>query len=328
MQNNKYSTLYDLERRKIDLRLKEAFKNRKPASLYNPSAYIVGSPGKRIRPLLVLLSAKATGGKFSDTYNAATAVELLHNFTLVHDDIMDNADTRRGKITLHKKYDNNTAILAGDSLLSVAYEYLLKDCNGNSKRIISSFNKGLVEVCEGQSYDTDFELRRNVSMNEYLKMIGKKTAAMIKMCCEIGVLLANGSDDELSGLSGYGLNLGMAFQIQDDLLDITADEKTLGKRIGGDLIEGKKTFLFVKAIEKSKGEHRKSLIKIIDNKGVKPSEVNKYKILYEKLGVIGDAKARINRYTTKALKSLNVIKKEEDRDVLIWLANSLLRRNK
>ena len=180
---DKYIKLYEAERVKINKILSLALKDRNPISLYEPGSYILNSGGKRLRPLLVLLSAKAVGGKFKDAYNAAAAVEMLHNFTLVHDDIMDNADKRRGRLTLHKKYDHNTAILAGDSLLSIAYEFLLKDCNGNAKKVISSFTQGLIEVCEGQSLDTDFEFRKNVSLLEYILMIKKKTAAMAEMCC-------------------------------------------------------------------------------------------------------------------------------------------------
>jgi geranylgeranyl diphosphate synthase type II len=323
-----FSDLYEKERRKINIRLEKAFGQRHPKPLYKPSAYIVGGKGKRIRPLLVLLSARSVGGKFNDAYNAAVAVELLHNFTLVHDDIMDNADKRRGRLTLHNKYNRSTAILVGDSLLSIAYEYLLKDCNGNSKIILKSFTEGLVEVCEGQSLDTEFENRKKVSLDEYLLMIRQKTASMIKMCCEVGSILGGGAKDEIKGIAKYGLNLGIAFQIQDDLLDIIAEEKKFGKRIGVDLLEGKKTFLFIKALEKSNGEDRNALLKVIENRGIKINQVNKYKALYEKLAVLEDAKKAINYYTKRALKSLHVIKKEKDREILIWLADSLLKRNK
>ncbi len=327
-EQKKYSVIYEKERKKINTRLENAFSKREPRSLYKPSSYIIRGAGKRLRPLLVLLTAKSVGGKFDLAYNAAVAVELLHNFTLVHDDIMDNADKRRGRITLHKKYNESTAILVGDSLLSVAYEYLLKDCNGNSKDILNSFTNGLVEVCEGQGLDTEFEHRRNVSLDEYLLMIKMKTASMIKMCCKIGSTLGGGSKEEIKGITGYGLNLGIAFQIQDDILDITADEEKFGKRIGGDLLEGKKTYLFIKALEKAKGEDRKALLKIIDNKGIRINQVNKYKVLYEKLNVIDDARNLINYYTKRALKSLYVIKNEKDRKNLIWLADILLKRNK
>jgi geranylgeranyl diphosphate synthase type II len=327
-QQKIFSDIYEKERKKINIRLKNVFNKREPRSLYEPSSYIISGTGKRLRPLLVLLTAKAVGGKFDVAYNAAVAVELLHNFTLVHDDIMDNADKRRGRLTLHKKYNESTAILVGDSLLSIAYEYLIKDCKDNAINIFNSFTNGLVEVCEGQALDTEFESRRNVSLDEYMLMIKMKTASMIKMCCEIGSTLGGGNKESIKGITLYGLNLGIAFQIQDDLLDITADEEKFGKRIGGDLMEGKKTYLFIKALEKAKGEDRKALLKVIDNKGIRINQVNKYKALYEKLNVIDDAKNSINYYTKKALKSLHVIKNETERSILIWLADILLKRNK
>ena len=324
MRNN-YIKIYETERKKINKILSQALNGRKPVSLYEPGAYILNSGGKRLRPLLVLLSAKAVGGSFKNAYNAAASVEMLHNFTLVHDDIMDNADKRRGRLTLHKKYDHNTAILTGDSLLSVAYEYLLKDCNGSAKELISSFTHGLIEVCEGQSMDTDFESRKNVSLSEYITMIKKKTAAMAEMCCRIGALLGGGSKDQVTALGNYGLNLGIAFQIQDDLLDISADEKKFGKTIGGDLVEGKKTFLFLEALEKSKGEDRRRLLMVIERKGIRSNQIIFYKQLYEKLGVLDDARNEIRHYTNKALKSLKLLDKEK-RKIFIWLADSLINR--
>ena len=228
---NKFVSLYERERKKIEVKLKAALHGREPKSLYTPAEYIIKSGGKRLRPLLVLLSTKAVGTKFSRAYNAAVAVELLHNFTLVHDDIMDNADKRRNLPTLHNKYDLSTAILSGDSLLSIAYESLLKDIpvgakanSTNSKAIINSFNKGLIEVCEGQSLDKEFELKANVTINDYLIMIQKKTAAMMEMCCNIGALIGGGTQKEIDALSNFGKNIGIAFQIQDDLLDIVGNE--------------------------------------------------------------------------------------------------------
>ena len=325
MKNLNYISLYETERKKINKILSISVKNRKPASLYEPGSYILNSGGKRLRPLLVLLSAKAVGGEFKNCYNAAAAVEMLHNFTLVHDDIMDNADKRRGRLTLHKKYDHNTAILAGDSLLSVAYEYLLKDCNGNAKEVVNSFTHGLIEVCEGQSMDTDFELRKNVALSEYITMIKKKTAAMAEMCCRIGALLGGGTNSHVNALGNYGLNLGIAFQIQDDLLDISADEKKFGKTIGGDLVEGKKTFLFLEALEKSSGEDRKKLLKVVERKGIRRNQVSSYKMIYEKLGVLDDARREIRAYTQKALSSVNLLD-EENKKIFKWLADSLIHR--
>ncbi len=323
-----YRSLYTKQRKIVELRIKKVFANREPRSLYGPSAYLLESGGKRLRPLLVLLSAKAVGAKFSQAYNAAVAVELLHNFTLVHDDIMDNADKRRGRFTLHKKYDINTAILAGDGLLSIAYEYLLEDCNGNTREILSAFTRGLVEVCEGQSLDKDFETRNKVTMKEYLEMIQKKTAAMAEMCCSIGAQIGNGSKSEINALRSYGRNIGIAFQIQDDLLDIIADEAEFGKVIGGDLIEGKKTFLFIKAFERAKGEDRRALFEVILNKGIKKHQVEEYKQLYQRLGVLDEAKNSIFHYTNVAINSLKKLSKTEDREIFKWIAYSLIERIK
>lgn len=324
----RYSLFYDRERKIIDRKLALALKGRKPTSLYEPASYILESRGKRLRPLLVLLSAKAVGGNIKKFYNAALSVEMLHNFTLVHDDIMDNADLRRGNLTIHKKYNLNTAILTGDILAAVAYEFLLKDCKVNARSALQSFTKGLVEVCEGQSLDTEFETRKQVTLPEYISMIEKKTAALARMCCELGAYLADGSKNDIDALSNYGKYLGIAFQIQDDLLDIMADKTEFGKRIGGDLMEGKKTFLFIEALEKAKGKDKDDLLKVVINKGIKKREITYYKKLYEKLGVIEDAKAAIRNYTDKALKSIDKLSIKNEVEIFYWLADSLIKRNK
>lgn len=326
ISEEEFNSLIEKERKSINSKLKSVLAKRNPRSLYEPSDYILADQGKRIRPLLVLLTAKAVGGNSAKAYNAALAVEMLHNFTLVHDDIMDNADKRRNKLTVHIKYDVNTAILAGDGLLAVAYEYLLKNLIVPGNEVVKSFTKGLVEVCEGQSLDKEFEIKKVVSIEEYLVMISKKTAAMIEMSCEIGAIIGGGSSSQIKALTRFGKNLGIAFQIQDDLLDIAADEVEFGKKIGGDLIEGKKTFLFLKALEKSNGKDRAALQKIIVNKGIQPDEVEKYKMLYQKLDVLNDAKKEIVSYTQKALRQLNQIKNINDRQLLTFLAYSLIKR--
>ncbi len=326
--NKDFKSIYEHERKQVEQILSKVLSKRKPINLYSPAYYIIESGGKRLRPLLVLLSAKAVGGKYADAYYSGAAVELLHNFTLVHDDIMDNAEKRRGRLTLHIKYDNHTAILAGDSLLAVAYENLLKDCNGNSKVILADFTRGLVEVCEGQSLDKEYESRASVRLNEYLKMIQKKTAAMLEMCCSIGARLGRGSAEEIKALSSFGRNIGIAFQVQDDLLDITADETEFGKTIGGDLVEGKKTFLLVKALEKAAGKNRSELRNLVRSRGINRNQVKKYKQIYENLGVINDAQKTIKKYTSQALRSLKVLKNSEDREIFMWLADSLIKRMK
>lgn len=324
----KYQKIYLKEIAKVDKRLSAIFKNHKPASLYEPSEYIMNSGGKRLRPFLVLLGAKAVGGKFSDVYNAALAVEILHNFTLVHDDIMDNADKRRGRETLHIKYDVNTAILTGDSLTAYSYKYLLKDCKTNVKEVLSTFTDSVIEICEGQSLDKDFETQKKVSIEDYMTMIQKKTAALAEMCCSIGAQIAGGSKEEIKNLERYGRYLGLAFQLQDDYLDVAGDETKFGKKVGGDLMEGKKTYLFLKALEKARGEDRKLLLKVIENKGIRKNQINKYRKLYEKLGVFEDTKNLINSYTKKTLNAASKVKDPQARELLIWLANELMERSK
>jgi len=322
------ANIYAQEKLKIEKKLFRLLEGKFPNSLYEPCDYILKSSGKRLRAILVLFSAKACGLKFMDVYNASLAVEILHNFTLVHDDIMDNAEKRRGLPTLHIKYDLSTAILAGDNLIAIAYENLLKDCNGNSKKVLQTFTKGIVEVCEGQSLDKEFENRSDVTLSEYLLMIQKKTAALAEMCCKLGAEISNAGKDEIKNLSAYGKNLGMAFQIQDDLLDIIADENELGKKIGGDLLEGKKTFLFLSALDLAKGKEKQKLLNLIENKGAKPDEIDYYKNLYIKLGVTEKAKKEILKYSNKALASVNKIKNAEAKYLFNWLIEALINRKK
>ncbi|MDA3861164.1 MAG: polyprenyl synthetase family protein [Melioribacteraceae bacterium] len=330
MKNNieKYSKSYTKEVKKIDKKLSELLEMKEPKSLYEPCSYILQSGGKHLRAYLVLLSTKAVGGKLSQAYNAALSAEILHSFTLVHDDIMDSAEKRRGRTTLHIKYDVSTAILAGDSLIAVAYKNLLKDCKTNPISILNTFNESVIEVCEGQSLDKEFEVRKDVTISEYTKMIQKKTGALIQMCCSIGAQIGNGSKTEIKALEKYGKNLGLAFQLKDDLLDIIGDEKDFGKNVGGDLVEGKKTFLFLKALELAKGDDKKELLKVVENNGIRKNQINKYKKLYEKLNVLEITNINIDKYTDLAIKSLNSIQNVDVKNNLIWLANSLINRNK
>ena len=312
----------------IEKLLAKEFKNRKPKSLYEPCSYALQGGGKRIRPFLVLISAQAAGGNTKDVYSAALSVELLHNFTLVHDDIMDNSLLRRSKPTLHTKYNISTAILAGDNLVALAYEILLRDCCEFSKNVVSTFTDGIIEVCEGQSLDKEFEIRKSVSIDEYKVMIYKKTAALAEMCCSIGAQLAGANKRLINAAKNYGKYLGMAFQIKDDLLDIIGNEDSFGKIIGSDLIEGKKTYLFLRALQKAKGKDKKDLLLVVKNNGIKKEEVNKYKKIYEKLGVLEDAKNEIVGYTDIAIKNLNKFPNRKGRLLMEWLAYSLIGRNK
>ncbi len=325
----KFLRIYNQETITIEKLLSKLLRNREPKSLYEPCEYLLSGGGKRLRPFLVLISAKASGGKFNDVYNAAIGIEVLHNFTLAHDDIMDNSDLRRGRLTLHKKYDINTAILAGDNLIAIAYDLLLKDCKSNVKEIVQTFTQGIIEVCEGQSLDKEFEFRNDVSISEYKNMIYKKTAALSEMSCAIGSLIVNADKKNVNAVSQFGKNLGIAFQIQDDLLDIIAEQEKFGKKIGSDLIEGKKTFLFLNAIKKAVNEKDiKLLKKVIENKGIKQEEVEIYRKLYFDLGIIDLTKKEIKKYTKLALRSLDVLPNNEGKQLMIHLVNSLTDRNK
>ncbi len=323
----KYRKIYNRQKDIIERRIEKVFLKLKPDSLYKPAAYIANSGGKRLRSFLVQISAAAVGGKFKDVYNSSVAIELFHNFTLVHDDIMDNADKRRGKPTLHVIYDLSTAVLAGDGLIAVAYDYLLKDCEGANIGVVKDFTRAMIEVCEGQSLDKDLESAEKFTLDDYLKMINKKTAALLRASCEIGAKLGGGSKEEIKALSKYADNLGMAFQLQDDLLDILGDENKFGKQTGGDLVEGKKTFLLITALEKAKGENKKALKRMIKNKGIERNEVKKYSRIFEELNVFDDARREIKMYSRKAVNSLKSIKDSEEKELLLWLVSELLRRS-
>ncbi len=320
-----YSKLYEKQRDIIERKIAKVFEKLSPESLYEPTGYIANSGGKRLRSFLVQISAKAVGGKFSRVYNSAIAVELFHNFTLVHDDIMDNAEKRRGFPTLHVKYDLATAVLAGDGLIALAYHYLLKDCKSENIDVVKDFTEAMIEVCEGQSLDKDLETAKKFTVDDYLEMIRKKTAALLQASCEIGAKLAGGTKKEINALSKYALNLGMAFQLQDDLLDLIGDEKKFGKKVGGDLLEGKKTYLFIRAYEKAKGENKKALDKFIRNNGAKKDEIEFYRNIFENTGAISDARKLIEDYSNKAIIALKNFD-EKQKEIFVWLVNKLIKR--
>jgi geranylgeranyl diphosphate synthase, type II len=217
-----------------------------PYSLYDPLNYIMQGGGKRIRPLMVLFCCEAFGGSVEDSIDAAVAIEILHNFTLVHDDIMDNADTRRGKQTIHKKWSVNEAILVGDELIGLSYRSLLKTKSQRVGEIVKAFTDGVIEVCEGQALDKEYETSDDVTLDDYVIMIRKKTAELLKTSAIIGSLIADANSEQLNTITNYSQFLGLAFQVQDDLLDVVANEKKFGKKIGGDILEKKKTYLYLK----------------------------------------------------------------------------------
>ncbi|PQV48434.1 geranylgeranyl diphosphate synthase type II [Jejuia pallidilutea] len=282
---------------------------KEPVSLYEPVAYILGLGGKRLRPVLTLMSADVFNGNFKEALNAALSIEVFHNFSLVHDDIMDDAPLRRGQKTVHEKWDVNTGILSGDAMLIMAYQ-LFENYEANTFQALAKlFSKTALEVCEGQQYDVDFETRNNVTIPEYLKMIEYKTAVLVGAAMKMGAIVAGASVADQDSIYEFGKNLGIAFQLQDDYLDAFGDPKTFGKQVGGDIIENKKTYLYLKALEFSNETDKSQLQELFSNTNTSNNKVNLVKHIFTTSGSAEATKTAIADYTNKAflvLESLNI----------------------
>lgn len=288
----------------VNRRIHSVFENKEPATLYEPMEYIINGGGKRLRPVLLLLSSEAVGGQVEDCLDAAVAAEMLHNFTLIHDDVMDQDDIRRGQETVHKKWDVNVAILSGDGLVALSYRYLMNCDHPRIAEIGRLFSDALRELCEGQALDKEFESRWDVSLDDYFTMIRKKTAVLIALCTQIGAMFGNGSKKDIQSLREYGLNMGMAFQIQDDLLDVTADEKVLGKDWGSDIIQRKKTFLLIHAHEVGTPSIRNEIHKILDQPQIGSQDVKRMIQLFQETGTLKAAERIIRDHFEMARKHL------------------------
>jgi geranylgeranyl diphosphate synthase type II len=287
---------------------------------------VLSGGGKRVRPVLVLLACEAVGGTRKQALHASAAMECLHNFTLVHDDIMDNASSRRGRATVHTKWDANVAILVGDELLALAFRVLLRTPSYRIHDITKVFTEGVVEVCEGQAYDKDFEMKKNVSLDDYLLMIKKKTGKLISVSTEVGALVGGGTDQHVRALRRYGEYVGRAFQIQDDYLDIMADERELGKTVGSDLQEGKRTFLFLAALRKAKGKDRRQLLSISKNGPLTQRTLREFRRIFRETGALDSAHAWITRDLSRAKRELECLPPSSAREMLSWLTDMLLHR--
>ena len=303
-----------------------------PKELYDPIKYILSNGGKRVRAVMTLISANLFTDDLTNTISPATGLEVFHNFTLLHDDIMDKAMIRRGKPTVHVKWDDNTAILSGDAMMILANQLLLKTKSNTLVSILDVFNKTALEVCEGQQLDMNLE-KRNLSENpisesEYLQMITLKTSVLIGASLKIGALSANASMQDAELLYQYGLNIGLAFQIQDDLLDSFGNESEFGKRIGGDIVEGKKTYLLIKAYENASNEDKIILKSIINDSLIDENEkITKIKAIYQKLTIKEITEQKIEEYFNNARTYLSQIHiSEEKLNVLLQLENSLRKR--
>ncbi|MDZ4714015.1 MAG: polyprenyl synthetase family protein [Cytophagales bacterium] len=277
-----------------------------PRSLYDPIHYMMSLGGKRTRPLLTILSYTLYRDDAEKIIPYAAAVEAFHNFTLIHDDIMDQAPLRRGKVTVHQKWDVNTAILAGDVLMVKVYERFLSLEEKKLKEVLTLFNACASAVCEGQQWDMEFESSRKVSVNQYIRMIELKTAVLLGFSLELGAVLGDAPEKDKKILRDFGINLGIAFQLQDDLLDVYGDRKKFGKRPGGDIISNKKTFLLIHAMNRAKGAKGKELKRWLSAKKFdKTKKVKAVAALYDALGVRELTEKAVNRYKSKASKCLD-----------------------
>jgi geranylgeranyl diphosphate synthase type II len=297
-----------------------------PPNLYEPIRYVLASKGKRFRPILLLLSCEATGGTIEEAYNASLAIEILHNFTLVHDDIMDNDELRRGLKTVHKKWNSNIAILAGDGLIALAYRYLLESQSGQLKKVVQIFSEAIINICEGQSIDKDFELEHTVSIDDYLDMIKRKTAVLISISAQLGGILGDGKEEDIKLLREYGLNLGMAFQIQDDLFDIISDEVTIGKDMGSDIAEGKKTFPLIMLSKRASQKDCDFLNSTFAKGSTVPQSFEKIQKMLHEYGVVDKTLLEIDQYIDAACAHLKSNPKSLASDHLIGLAEMIRNR--
>jgi geranylgeranyl diphosphate synthase, type II len=301
---------------------------KEPKNLYDPIDYILSDGGKRMRPVLTLMSAEVFEADYKKALAAALAVEIFHNFSLVHDDIMDDAPLRRGKETVHEKWNINTGILSGDAMLILAYQYFEQYEPKVFRDLAKLFSKTAIEVCEGQQWDVDFENRDDVTIPEYLKMIEYKTAVLVAAAMKMGAIIAETSEENCRLIYDFGLNLGIAFQLQDDYLDAFGDPKTFGKQVGGDIIENKKTYLYLKAVEfadKNQAEQLQHLFSIqpADN----TDKINSVKEIFGETGASDATQTAIQEYTLKAFETLQQISIDnEKKEILKSFGENLMAR--
>ena len=304
-------------------------KNKEPKNLYEPIHYILQLGGKRMRPVLTLMSAEVFDANYTRALPAALAVEVFHNFSLVHDDIMDDAPLRRGNVTVHEKWNINTGILSGDAMLILAYQYFEEYEPPIFQALAKLFSKTALEVCEGQQWDVDFETRNDVTIPEYLKMIECKTAVLVAAAMKMGAIIAETSQENADLIYDFGLNLGLAFQLQDDYLDAFGNPETFGKQVGGDIIENKKTYLYLKAMEFATSNEKE---KLVDLFSIHPEDnsdkINSVKRIFNSSGASQATKEAIQDFTLKAFKTLQKMNVSVDKKAMLThFGENLMKRN-
>ena len=301
---------------------------REPYGLYEPIEYTLAAGGKRVRPQLTMIASQMFGGKDENVLPAALALEVFHNFTLLHDDVMDKAEVRRGRPTVHVKWNENTAILSGDQMIIEAYKLLSGVPADKLPKVLQLFNKMATEICEGQQYDVDFESQEHVTIDEYLKMIRLKTSVLLANALQTGAYIAGADEQAQEALYQFGINIGLAFQIQDDILDVWGDPKTFGKAIGGDISCNKKTFVYLEAMRRLGDEAISLEARELKNWYSQVLEDNTEKItavktLYEQVNTRAKCEEAVERYTTQALYLLNQLPQNQATEQLQKLADKL-----
>jgi geranylgeranyl diphosphate synthase type II len=303
----------------IESRLKRLSFDKEPRELYEPIAYTLHSGGKRIRPALVLAACNMFSDDIEPAVIPALGFEVFHNFTLIHDDIMDNSEKRRNRLTVHKKWDSNRAILSGDAMMTEAYSLIAQSPGNTLKPVLDVFNKTALQVCEGQQYDINFESSDTVQIPEYLDMICLKTAVLLAACLKAGAIIGGAPSVDAGRLYSYGIQMGLAFQLQDDLLDVYADETALGKPIGGDIAEGKKTILYLEALQRLNDTDRKRLTDLFSDDTVKrENKISEVRSLYNKYKLAGHVAARINSHYENALFALGMLNVPRSRKAVLY----------
>ena len=293
---------------KINQHFAELQFNRQPQGLYDPVAYVLSLGGKRIRPLLMLMAYNLYREDVERIFPQATGIEVYHNYTLLHDDLMDKADRRRGKPTVHKVWNENIAILSGDAMLVLAYQFMAQCPAEKLKEVMDLFSLTALEICEGQQMDMDFETRKDVTEAEYIEMIRLKTSVLLSCSLKMGALLAGASDDDAQHLYDFGIRLGLAFQLKDDLLDVYGNPEVFGKNIGGDILCNKKTYLLIKAFELADPAQRQALEKWMDADTHAPEEkISAVTALYDEIGVKARCEALMETYADQARASLEAV---------------------
>ena len=301
---------------------------RKPEGLYDPIRYVLSLGGKRIRPVLMLMAYNLYQEDVTPIMSQALAIETYHNYTLLHDDLMDRAEVRRGKPTVHKRWNDNTAILSGDSMLVLAYQ-LMADCPADKiKDVLSLFTETALEIGEGQQYDMDFETRMDVTEAEYLEMIRLKTSVLLACALKIGALLAGAPSADADRLYDFGEKVGLAFQLQDDFLDVYGDSEVFGKKIGGDILCNKKTYMLIQALQLADSDQHALLKSWLESKDYVPSEkIAAVTALYDQIGIKQVCDRKINDYFSQARQCLSEVDLPEEKKACLWdFALSLLNR--